>query len=162
SDSAINEDLLDRARQLGIPVGGWHVAVRIEADEEEEHERDEVQRFELLESAGQVALDAAAATGGTWYQSRMARAIVLDRGSASSGCSWSGTPRTPPGPRCATSLPRSRSSGRRGRRPRSRRSPPTSTSRGRSSRPPSGCTCTATRWPTGCVASQNCLASTSA
>src|SRR5205085_12679647 len=79
ADAAINVYLLDRARQLVIPVGGWHVAVRIEADEEEEHERDEVQRFELLESAGQVALDAAAATGGTWYQSRMARAIVLDR-----------------------------------------------------------------------------------
>jgi sugar diacid utilization regulator len=79
SDSAINEDLLDRARQLGIPVGGWHVAIRIEADDEEESGRDEVQRFELLESAGQVALDAAAATGGTWYLSRMARAIVLVR-----------------------------------------------------------------------------------
>jgi sugar diacid utilization regulator len=79
SDSGINEDLLDRARQLGIPVGGWHVAVRIEADEDENSARDEVQRFELLEAAGQVALDAAAATGGTWYLSRMARAIVLAR-----------------------------------------------------------------------------------
>ncbi len=79
SDTAINEDLLDRARQLGIPVGGWHVAVRIEAEDLAESERDEVQRFELLEAAGQVALDAAAATGGTWYLSRMARAIVLVR-----------------------------------------------------------------------------------
>jgi sugar diacid utilization regulator len=79
SESAINEDLLDRARQLGIPLSGWHVAVRLEADEEEQSERDEVQRFELLESAGQVALEAAAATGGTWYLSRMSRAIVLVR-----------------------------------------------------------------------------------
>jgi len=79
SDSAINEDLLDRARQLGIPVGGWHVAVRFEADDLDESGRDEVQRFELLESAGQVALQAAAATGGTWYLSRIARAIVLIR-----------------------------------------------------------------------------------
>lgn len=79
SDSAINEDLLDRARQLGIPLSGWHVAVRIEADEEEEAERDEVQRFELLESAGQVAVEAAAATGGTWYLSRTSRSIVLIR-----------------------------------------------------------------------------------
>ena len=29
SDSAISEDLLDRARQLGIPVSGWHLAVRV-------------------------------------------------------------------------------------------------------------------------------------
>jgi sugar diacid utilization regulator len=79
SDTAINEDLLERARQLAIPVTGWHVAVRIEADDLEESGRDEVQRFELLETAGQAALQAAAATGGTWYLSRIARAIVLVR-----------------------------------------------------------------------------------
>ena len=61
SDTAINEDLLERARQLAIPIAGWHVAVRIEADDLDESGRDEVQRFELLESAGQVALQAAAA-----------------------------------------------------------------------------------------------------
>jgi sugar diacid utilization regulator len=79
SEAAINEDLLERARQLAIPVAGWHVAVRIEADDLEVSGRDEVQRFELLESAGQVALQAAAATGGTWYQTRIAHAIVLVR-----------------------------------------------------------------------------------
>ncbi|MEP7026437.1 MAG: hypothetical protein ABJB47_22090, partial [Actinomycetota bacterium] len=56
SESAINEDLLERARQLGIPVSGWHVAVRIEAEDLEKSERDEVRRFELLELAAQVAL----------------------------------------------------------------------------------------------------------
>jgi sugar diacid utilization regulator len=79
SEAAINEDLLERARQLGIPVAGWHVAVRFEADNLDESGRDEVQRFELLESAGQAALQAATATGGTWYLSRIARAIVLVR-----------------------------------------------------------------------------------
>jgi sugar diacid utilization regulator len=79
SEAAINEDTLERARQLGIPLAGWHVAVRIEADDLAESGRDEVHRFELLESAGQVALQAAAATGGTWYQSRIAQAIVLVR-----------------------------------------------------------------------------------
>jgi sugar diacid utilization regulator len=79
SDTAINEDLLERARALAIPVNGWHVAVRIEADDLEESGRDEVQRFELLEAAGQAALQAAAATGGAWYLSRIARAIVLIR-----------------------------------------------------------------------------------
>src|SRR5439155_1759756 len=33
SDNAINEDLLERARALVIPVTGWHVVVRIEADD---------------------------------------------------------------------------------------------------------------------------------
>jgi sugar diacid utilization regulator len=79
SEAAINEDLLERARHLAIPMAGWHVAVRIEADDLDESGRDEVQRFELLESAGQVALQAAAATGGTWYLSRIARALVLVR-----------------------------------------------------------------------------------
>jgi sugar diacid utilization regulator len=79
SEDAINEDLLDRARQLGIPVGGWHVAVRIEADDLEETEPDEIHRFGILEAAGQLALQAVTATGGTWYLSRIARAIVLIR-----------------------------------------------------------------------------------
>jgi sugar diacid utilization regulator len=79
SDTAINEDLLERARALAIPVTGWHVVVRIEADDLEESGRDEVHRFELMEAAGQAALQAAAATGGTWYLTRIARAIVLVR-----------------------------------------------------------------------------------
>jgi sugar diacid utilization regulator len=79
SDSAISEDLLDRARQLGIPVNGWHLAVRIEADDLDEAEHDEVRRFELLESAGQAALQAVSAAGETWYLSRIARAIILIR-----------------------------------------------------------------------------------
>jgi sugar diacid utilization regulator len=77
SESALNEDMLDRARQLGVPLAGWHVAVRIEADNLAGVAPDEIGRFELLESAGQIALSAAAAAGGTWYLSRIARAIVL-------------------------------------------------------------------------------------
>jgi sugar diacid utilization regulator len=79
SETVISEDLLERARALAIPVTGWHVVVRIEADDLEESGRDEVQRFELLEAAGQAAVQAAAAAGGTWYLSRIARAIVLVR-----------------------------------------------------------------------------------
>jgi sugar diacid utilization regulator len=79
SESALNEELLERARQLGVPLSGWHVVVRIESDNLVDVAPDEIMRFELLESAGQLALNAAAATGGTWYLSRMARAIVLVR-----------------------------------------------------------------------------------
>jgi sugar diacid utilization regulator len=77
SESALNEDMLERARQLGVPLAGWHVAVRIEADNLADVTPDEIRRFELLESLGQVALNAAAAAGGTWYLSRIARAIIL-------------------------------------------------------------------------------------
>src|SRR5215472_3265860 len=76
SEAALDEDLLDRARQLGIPLGGWHVVVRLEVDNLEDAERDEVHRFELLEAVGQVALQEVAVTG-TWYLSRVSRAIVL-------------------------------------------------------------------------------------
>ena len=79
SDSAISEDLLERARQLGIPVTGWHLAVRVEADDLDEAEHDEVRRFELLESAGQAALQAVSAGGETWYLSRITRAVILIR-----------------------------------------------------------------------------------
>jgi sugar diacid utilization regulator len=79
SESAVSEDLLDRARQLGIKAGGWHIVVRIEADDLDEAEQDEVRRFELLEAAGQAALQAAASTGDSWYLSRIGRAIVLVR-----------------------------------------------------------------------------------
>jgi PucR C-terminal helix-turn-helix domain/GGDEF-like domain len=92
SESAINDDLLDRARQLNVSLGGWHVVVRIEADDldgpgpdgsadgsgaPDSSSRDEVRRFELLETAGQIALQAAGAAGGTWHLSRVARALVL-------------------------------------------------------------------------------------
>ena len=87
SESTVNDDLLDRARQLNVALGGWHVAVRIEADDLDGpgpdgaapggSGPDEVRRFELLESAGQAALQAAAMAGGTWHLSRVARAIVL-------------------------------------------------------------------------------------
>jgi sugar diacid utilization regulator len=76
---ALNEELLDRARQLGVPVGGWHVAVHIEAENLDELRRDEVHSFEMLETAGQVALQAVTRAGGTWYVSRVARTIVLLR-----------------------------------------------------------------------------------
>jgi sugar diacid utilization regulator len=77
SESALTEDLLDRARQLGVPLSGWHVAVRMEVGNLDEAGRDEVHRYELLDSAGQVALQAASKAGGTWYLSRVARAIML-------------------------------------------------------------------------------------
>jgi sugar diacid utilization regulator len=79
SDAALSEDLRDRAMHLGVPIGGWHVAVRIEAENLDEAGRDEVHRFELLETAGQAAFQAVARAGGSWYLSRIARAIVLVR-----------------------------------------------------------------------------------
>jgi sugar diacid utilization regulator len=79
SDAPLTEDLRDRAMHLGVPIGGWHVAVRIEAENLDEAGRDEVHRFELLETAGQAALQAVLRTGASWYLSRVARAVLLVR-----------------------------------------------------------------------------------
>jgi hypothetical protein len=45
------------------PVSGWHLTARVGTDDLDEAEPDEVRRFELLESAGQAALQAVSATG---------------------------------------------------------------------------------------------------
>jgi sugar diacid utilization regulator len=76
SESALGEELLDRARQLGVPLAGWHVAIRLEADNLDAVGHDEVHRFELLEAAGQVALQAVTGLG-TWYLCSVSRAIML-------------------------------------------------------------------------------------
>jgi sugar diacid utilization regulator len=79
SEAALNEDLLERAFQLGVPITGWHAAVRIEAENLDEAGTDEVQRFELLDTAGQAALQGALSTGGRWYLSKASRGVVLVR-----------------------------------------------------------------------------------
>jgi DNA-binding PucR family transcriptional regulator len=79
SEAALTEDLMERAVQLGVPITGWHVAVRIEAENLDEAAADEVQRFELLETAGQAALLGASSTGGRWYLSKLARTVILVR-----------------------------------------------------------------------------------
>jgi sugar diacid utilization regulator len=79
SEAALTEDLLERAVLLSVPVTGWHVVVRIEAENLDETGSDEVHRFELLETAGQAGLQGALSTGGRWYLSRVARGVVLVR-----------------------------------------------------------------------------------
>src|SRR5262249_23106317 len=72
------------------------------------------------------------------------------------GCSWSGTRPTPRAPRSGISSPRWKSWARPALTSRSVRLRPTSTSRARSCGPRKSFTCTATRWPTACVASRSC------
>ncbi|MBO0803650.1 MAG: helix-turn-helix domain-containing protein [Nocardiopsaceae bacterium] len=83
SESAVDSEFLERARQACVPLSGWHLAVRIEADNLDEVTDDEVRRFELLEAAGQSAIQAVSAPGETWYLSRVGRAIILIRATRS-------------------------------------------------------------------------------
>lgn len=70
-------ELIDWARQLQLPIDGWHVVVRIEIEHLAPGKGDELGRFELLAQAGQHALQTALRTGDGWYQARTIGAIVL-------------------------------------------------------------------------------------
>ena len=77
SSSPHTDDLLNRARLLGLPIDGWHVALRVELENLNEAERDELRRFEVFEAASQLALQAALSSGGIWYLARVGPAILL-------------------------------------------------------------------------------------
>jgi sugar diacid utilization regulator len=79
STSPHTDDLLNRARLLGLPIDGWHQALRVELENLNEVEHDELRRFELFEAASQLALQAALSAGGVWYLARMGPAILLLR-----------------------------------------------------------------------------------
>jgi sugar diacid utilization regulator len=73
------EELLDQARTLGLPIDGWHVAVRIELESGNGIDGGEIRRFELLEAASRLALQTALQTGSTWFLARIGQAILLLR-----------------------------------------------------------------------------------
>jgi sugar diacid utilization regulator len=75
SEGVLDDDLLTWARQAGLRIDGWHVAVHCEfhADDIE----SEVRRFEVLDGAARTALTAVQAPGGTWNLARLGRAVVL-------------------------------------------------------------------------------------
>ncbi|GAA3937090.1 hypothetical protein GCM10023085_18090 [Actinomadura viridis] len=67
--------LLGRARALGLPVDGWHIALRVEPAEAEGPER-----YALLDAAGRAALRSLMASGqGRWHQARADDALLLVR-----------------------------------------------------------------------------------
>lgn len=73
------EGLLERARVLGLPIDGWHVAVRLELESGDEVDGGEIRRFELLEAVSRLALQTALRTGGNWSLARVGQAILLLR-----------------------------------------------------------------------------------
>jgi sugar diacid utilization regulator len=86
------DEVVLRARGLGLEIDGWHVAVRLDfedlADPADGKELDAYQARTRLASA---ALQAARAAGGTWHLARAGEAFVLvstyreDPGAAASG-----------------------------------------------------------------------------
>jgi sugar diacid utilization regulator len=76
-----NEDgrseLLQRARSTGLPIDGWHLAVRIEHENGDELWGEEVAAFEARQLLGRTMLDAVRSAGGTWHLARAERALLL-------------------------------------------------------------------------------------
>lgn len=78
SSSRGRSELLSRARALGLPIDGWHVAVRIELDDQDHAWSDEVAAFAGREEFGRIALDAVRSSG-TWHLARSDQALLLIR-----------------------------------------------------------------------------------
>lgn len=73
--------LLRRARRLGIPIDGWHVALRldIETSVEPTEGSAELEAFETRQAVMKTALDYVRTRGGGWHLGRSGQAFVLLR-----------------------------------------------------------------------------------
>jgi sugar diacid utilization regulator len=75
-----SRDLVRRARQLGIPIDGWHLVVRLELENLAElRPEDEVGAFNLAQLATRVAMESARSTGGLWNRAGTGSTILLIR-----------------------------------------------------------------------------------
>jgi sugar diacid utilization regulator len=79
STSGVRSALVRRARTMGLPIDGWHLAVRIEHANSEEVWEDEVSAYEGRERLTRLLLDAVQSGGGTWHAARASDAVILVR-----------------------------------------------------------------------------------
>jgi sugar diacid utilization regulator len=70
--------LVHRARTLGIPIDGWHVAVRLEVDELADSGENELAAYQARQRLGRATLQALRTMGGEWHSAR-AGAMLLVR-----------------------------------------------------------------------------------
>jgi sugar diacid utilization regulator len=79
SPSTVRSALLRRARAMGLPIDGWHLAIRIEYANPEELWQDEVSSYEGREVLTRVLLDGVRSGGGIWHAARGSDAVILIR-----------------------------------------------------------------------------------
>jgi len=79
SSSNMRSELLQRARAMGLPIDGWHLAVWIEHANPEELWEDAVSAYEGRENLTRLLLDAIAGRDGTWHAGRVSDAVILIR-----------------------------------------------------------------------------------
>ena len=74
------EPLVFRARTLGVPIDGWHVAARVEYEElASPPPGGELAAHQAREALERALLDDATAAGGTWHVARAGLAPVMVR-----------------------------------------------------------------------------------
>jgi len=72
------EPVVLRARGLGLPIDGWHVAVRLDFEELTDRQAgDDLDAYQARARFGSTALQVARAHGGTWHLARAGEAFVL-------------------------------------------------------------------------------------
>jgi sugar diacid utilization regulator len=69
--------LLQRARSLGLPIDGWHVAVRLEISEQADAPAGD--GYEQRLRLARAALEALRADGGAWHTARIGSGVILVR-----------------------------------------------------------------------------------
>jgi sugar diacid utilization regulator len=70
--------LVLRARSLGLPIDGWHVAVRLDFEDlADPQPGEELKAYQTRMRLGTEVLQAARAAGGTWHQARADDAFLL-------------------------------------------------------------------------------------
>jgi hypothetical protein len=82
--------IVQRARDLGVPIDGWHVAVRAEFEELTDR-GGELAAYESRLAGARTLMRVVRASGGTWHAARSGTAVVVvrmysaDPGAAASG-----------------------------------------------------------------------------
>jgi sugar diacid utilization regulator len=72
--------IVQSARDLGIPIDGWHVAVRVEFEElTDRGDGRELAAFESRLGVARALMRALRGSGGTWHGARSGMAVVLVR-----------------------------------------------------------------------------------
>jgi sugar diacid utilization regulator len=72
--------IVQRGRDLGVPIDGWHVAVRVEFEElTDPGDGRELAAFESRLGVARALMRAVRGSGGRWYGARSGTALVLVR-----------------------------------------------------------------------------------
>jgi hypothetical protein len=75
-----SESLAERARQLGLPVDGWHLVVRLEwVDTDRPAAADELAEIQMSDQVTRSALQQIRSHGGSWHAAPVGTALLLIR-----------------------------------------------------------------------------------